>query len=43
MDNERTMVEMTPEQKAEFEAYKEEKARKERLEAKRESAGNCRK
>ena len=30
------MVEMTPEQKAEFEAYKEEKARKERLEAKRE-------
>ena len=36
MDHERTMVEMTPEQKAEFEAYKEEKARKERLEAKRE-------
>lgn len=36
MSNERTMVEMTPEQKAEFEAFKEEKARKERLEAKRE-------
>ena len=30
------MVEMTPEEKAEFEAFKEEKARKERLEAKRE-------
>ena len=36
MDNERMMVEMTQEQKAQFEAFKEAQARKERAEAKKE-------
>ena len=35
-DKERTMVEMTPEEKARFEAFKEEEARKAEREAKRE-------
>lgn len=34
--NERTMVEMTPEEKAQFEAFQKEKARKALLESKRE-------
>ena len=35
-DKERTMVEMTPEEKAQFEAFQKEKARKALLESKRE-------
>ena len=36
MDNERTMVEMTPEEKAQFEAFQKEQAKKAQQEAKRE-------
>lgn len=35
-DKERTMVEMTPEEKAQFEAFQKEQAKKARIEAKRE-------